>query len=154
MTATTLDRQTSARVTFAERHGWILVAALCGVMIVFGTGAFFSKPDPADPIVGSLCCTGERFSTVDPWVYAYAGEMGRYMGTFMFGMGLFGIVLAAVPLRRRERWAWLVLWYVPVLFAVHGFVLGSFPFDIAPLVLTASGLLLMARPVLGQRSGD
>jgi peptidoglycan/xylan/chitin deacetylase (PgdA/CDA1 family) len=45
----------------------------------------------------------------------------------------------------------VVLWYLPVLFLVHGFALGSFPFDIVPLALATGGLLLMARPVLGSR---
>jgi len=36
---------------------------------------------------------------------------------------------------------------VPILFAVHGFVLGSFPFDAVTLALGLIGLLLMIRPV-------
>jgi hypothetical protein len=75
------------------------------------------------------------------------------MGTYMAATGIFGLVLCAVPLRRGERWAWWTAWTVPALFAVHGFALGSFPFDIVPLALTTLGLLLMARPVLGGRAG-
>ncbi len=151
MTATVATtRPQRRRPTFPERHGWVLVAALCALMTVFGVSAFFLNPDPAQPIDGSLCCTGQQLSTVDPWVYDYAHEIARYMATFMFGMGLFGLLLAAIPLRRGERWAWVALWYVPVLFAVHGFVLGSFPFDVPPLLLTTLGLLLSARRVLGR----
>lgn len=151
MTTTTATPPVTRRLTFPERHGWVLVAALCTLMTVFGVSAFFLTPDPAEPITGSLCCTGEQLSTVDPWVYDYAHELARYMATFMFGMGLFGVLLAAIPLRRGERWAWVALWYVPVLFAVHGFVLGSFPFDIPPVVLTTLGLALSTRKVLGSR---
>ncbi len=64
-------------------------------------------------------------------------------------VGLLAVVLFG--LRRGERWAWAVLWWVPAMFAVHGFVLGSFPFDIVPLALTAGGLLLMVRPVFAPR---
>lgn len=150
MTSTTDARAESRPLTFPERHGWVLVAALCALMIVFGVSAFFLDSDPARPIDGSLCCTGQQLSTVAPWVSDYTDEIARYMATFMFGMGLFGLLLAAIPLRRGERWAWVALWYVPVLFAVHGFVLGSFPFDVPPLVLTTLGLLLSARKVLGR----
>jgi hypothetical protein len=151
MTVTiTPTRPQTRRPTFPERHGWVLVAALCALMTVFGVSAFFLTPDPAEPITGSLCCTGEQLSTVAPWAYDYTQELARYLGTYMVGTGVFGLVLATIPLRRGERWAWMVLWYVPVLFAVHGFVLGSFPFDIAPLVLSTLGLLLTVRPVLGR----
>ena len=150
MTTSTVSR----RLTFPERYGWVLVAALCTLMTVFGAMAFFLTPDPAAPIDGSLCCTGQQLSTADPWVFEYVHEIARYMATFMFGMGLFGLLLATVPLRRGEQWAWVVLWYVPVLFAVHGFVLGSFPFDIPPLVLTTLGLLLSARTVFGRPQRD
>lgn len=135
-----------------EAKGWILVGLLCGVMVLFSTQMMFTKPDPTTAITGSGCCNGERFSTAPTWTYDYAGELARYMGTFTLGMGLFGLALVLVPLRRRELWAWLVLWYVPVLFAVHGFWLGSFPFDIAPLALTTLGLLLMAGPVFRSRA--
>jgi hypothetical protein len=127
--------------------GWVLVALLCGVMILFSTEMYFSTMDPSEPISGSLCCNGDRFETAPTWTHDYAGELAKYMGTFTFGMGVFGMALVLVPLRRREPWAWVVLWYIPVLFAIHGFALGSFPFDIGPLVLTTLGLLLMARPV-------
>jgi hypothetical protein len=72
----------------------------------------------------------------------------------MIGMGVLGLTVCAVPLRRRERWAWYVAWVVPALFAVHGFALGSFPFDIVPLALTTLGLLLMVRPVFADPRGE
>jgi ATP/ADP translocase len=139
------------RPTFVERHGWVLVGLLALVMLLFGLMAFFGEPGRSTPITGSKCCNGEQFSTVAPWAYQYSGELARYMATYMFGSGLLALALVVFGLRRGERWAWTVLWWVPVLFAVHGFVLGSFPFDIAPLVLSAGGLLLMVRPVFGRR---
>lgn len=139
--------------TVVERNGWVLVGLLAVVMLVFGATAFFGDLGRSTPITGSECCNGRQFSTVAPWAYDYTGEIARYMATYMFGSGLFALALVLVPLRRRERWAWAVLWYVPALFAVHGFALGSFPFDSVPLALTAGGLLLMVRPVFGPRRG-
>ena len=79
MTATVAPTRTQTRrPTFPERYGWVLVAALCTLMTVFGVSAFFLTPDPAEPITGSLCCTGEQLSTVDPWAYDYAQELARY----------------------------------------------------------------------------
>ena len=134
-----------------EGKGWVLVALLSAVMMVFGAGAYFSGSDLEAPITGSGCCNGERLAELPAWGVAYLEEVTRYMATFMFGMGLFGFLLTVMALRRRQRWAWAVLWYVPALFAIHGFALGSFPFDVGPLVLSSLGLLLMVRPVFGER---
>jgi ATP/ADP translocase len=142
---------TTPTSTAIERKGWVLVGLLAVVMILFGLMAFFGGgPGRSAPITGSGCCNGERFDTVAAWAYDYTGEIARYMATYMFAAGLMALVLVLIPLRRGERWAWAVLWVVPLLFAVHGFVLGSFPFDIAPLALSSGGLLLMARPVFAK----
>lgn len=151
MTTLTVPRANSTRATFVERNGWVLLAFLAVVMILFGLSAFFGDPGRSTPITGSKCCNGEQFSTVAPWAYQYTGEIARYMATYMFGTGLLALALVVVPLRRHETWAWIVLWFVPALFAVHAFVLGAFPFDAVTLAISAAGLLLMARPVLTSR---
>ena len=151
MTSKATPGATRPAGTAVERWGWILVGLLAAVMVVFGLEAFFSHPAPNDVISGSGCCNGHRLSEAPSWVYQYAQEMGRYMGTFMFGTGLFGLAVIFSGLRAGRRWAWGVCWYVPALFAIHGFALGSFPFDIVPLALTALGQLLMIRPVFGRR---
>ena len=142
---------TTKPASVVERNGWILLGLLAVVMLVFGATAFFGGPGRSTPITGSTCCNGQQFSTVAPWAYQYTGEIARYMATYMFGTGLLALALVLVPLRRREPWAWGVLWFMPLIFAIHGFALGSFPFDIVPLALTAGGLLLMIRPVFGSR---
>lgn len=137
--------------TALERKGWVLLALLAAVMIVFGLQAYFSSESPTDAIAGSACCTGHRLSEAPAWVFRYGQELGKYLGTYMAGTGLFALAAIVFALRSGRRWAWIVCWYVPVLFLVHGFALGSFPFDIAPLALTTLGQLLMIRPVFGDR---
>lgn len=70
---------------------------------------------------------------MDAWAYEYTGEIARYMATYMLAGGVLTLVIVLIPLRRHERWAWFALRYLPVLFIVHGAVLGSFPFDHVPL---------------------
>jgi hypothetical protein len=146
------DRRTQSRLagTAVERKGWVLVALLAGVMVVFGLEAYFSQPSPHEAIVGSGCCTGQRFSDAPGWVFDYFNELGKYMGTFMVGTGLFGLAVVIGGVRMGRRWAWALAWYVPALFAIHGFALGSFPFDAVPLALSTVGQLLMIRPVFGR----
>jgi ATP/ADP translocase len=134
-----------------ERRGWVLLALLAAVMVVFGVEAFFAQDSATAVISGSGCCNGHRISEAPAWVYDYSIEQAKYMGTFMVGTGIFALALCLSGLRSARRWAWYVAWYVPVLFAVHGFVLGSFPFDIPTLALGILGLLLMVRPVFGAR---
>ena len=138
--------------TAVERRGWVLVALLAAVMVVFGLQAYFSAPSPDAPIVGSLCCTGERLSEAPPWVYDYAGELAKYMATYMVGTGVFALSVLIGGVRTGRRGAWWVAWCVPAIFAVHAFALGSFPFDLITCLITVAGQVLMIRPVFGPRS--
>ncbi|MDQ6934288.1 MAG: hypothetical protein M3130_03205 [Actinomycetota bacterium] len=67
----------------------------------------------------------------------------------MVGTGLFALTVILVGLRRGQRWAWAVCWYVLALFAFHAFALGSLPFDAVTMGITTVGMLLMIRPVFG-----
>ena len=49
----------------------------------------------------------------------------RAIGVASIGMGLFGVVITAIPYRRRERWAWFTLWYYPIFWIAH--LLGGLP---------------------------
>jgi len=43
----------------------------------------------------------------------------RALGIATTGMGFFGIVITLMPYRRKERWAWLTLWYYPIFWTLH-----------------------------------
>lgn len=43
----------------------------------------------------------------------------RAIGAASIGMGLFGVMVTAVAFKRRERWAYFVLWYYPVFWTAH-----------------------------------
>ena len=49
----------------------------------------------------------------------------RAIGVASIGMGLFGVMIAVIPYRRRERWAWFILWYYPIFWLAH--FLGELP---------------------------
>lgn len=148
--ATTESRPvTRSAGSAVERKGWVLVALLCVVMILFGIMVLSTMPDLDDPIVGSGCCDGRVLSSLDPWAIDYLHEMARYMGSYMLGTGILGLAVTIFGLRRRQRWAWAVLWFVPANFAYHAFVLEAFPFDLITGLITVTGLLLMVRPVFG-----
>lgn len=70
-------------------------------------------------------------------------------GMASIGLGLFGGLIASIPFRRRERWAWWALWFYPAFWALHLF--GHLPpgtdhvHQIVFIVLSVIGLLLPIR---------
>jgi hypothetical protein len=149
-------KESDVRVRLAgsavERKGWVLVALLAAVMVVFGLQAYFSSESASTPIVGSLCCTGKKLSDAPGWVYDYSLELAKYLGTYMVGTGVFALAVVIGGVRTGRRSAWYVAWGVPAIFAVHAFALGSMPFDLITGLITVAGQLLMVRPVFGARS--
>jgi uncharacterized protein YjeT (DUF2065 family) len=70
----------------------------------------------------------------------------RAIGVASIGMGLFGTIITATAFRRRERWAWIALWYYPVFWTAH--LVGNLPpgqdhvHQVIFIVLSLLGLLL------------
>jgi uncharacterized membrane protein HdeD (DUF308 family) len=70
----------------------------------------------------------------------------RTIGVASIGMGLFGVMIAVIPYRGRERWAWFTLWYYPIFWLAH--FLGGLPpgqdhiHQIVFIVLSLVGLLI------------
>ena len=73
----------------------------------------------------------------------------RALGMASIGMGVFGLLITAIPYRRRERWAWWALWYYPVFWSAH--LLGGLPpgrdhiHQVLFIVLSLLGLVLPIR---------
>lgn len=78
----------------------------------------------------------------DPLLY-------RADGLASTGLGLFGGLLALLPFRRRERWAWFALWFYPLFWVVH--LVGRLPpgkdhiHQVVFVVLSLAGLLIPVR---------
>ena len=70
----------------------------------------------------------------------------RAIGAASIGMGLFGAMITLTAFRRRERWAYFTLLYLPVFWAAH--LIGNLPpgqdhiHQVAFIVLSLVGLLL------------
>jgi hypothetical protein len=82
--------------------------------------------------------------------------LARADGVALTGMGLFGTVITLIPFRRRERWAWAVLWFYPLFWLAH--LLGRLPpgkdhvHQVVFILLSLAGLLVPARAFFGSES--
>jgi uncharacterized membrane protein HdeD (DUF308 family) len=81
----------------------------------------------------------------------------RTIGVASIGMGLFGVMIAVIPYRRRERWAWFTLWYYPIFWLAH--FLGGLPpgqdhiHQIVFIVLSLVGLLISMSDFFARGAG-
>ncbi len=79
------------------------------------------------------------------------------IGVASIGMGLFGILITVIPYRRRERWAWFVLWYYPIFWSAH--LLGGLPpgqdhiHQVVFIVFSVAGLLLPVNAFFARGAG-
>ncbi len=79
----------------------------------------------------------------------------RAIGVALIGMGIFGVLITTIAYRRRERWAWFVLWYYPVFWTAH--LVGGLPpgkdhvHQIVFIALSLLGLLLPVREFFPRR---
>lgn len=80
----------------------------------------------------------------------------RADGAASTGLGLFGTLIALIPYRRRERWAWFALWFYPAFWVVH--LVGRLPpgkdhiHQVVFIVLSLVGLLLPVRQFFHESS--
>lgn len=111
--------------TVAVRVGWVCLLVVGVGVLVFGVLA---------------ACFGR-----DPLL--------RADGVALTGMGLFGVVVTLIPFRRRERWAWLVLWFYPLFWSAH--LVGQLPpgkdhvHQVVFIVLSLVGLVVPTRAFWG-----
>ncbi|MET7996701.1 hypothetical protein ABZU76_38040 [Amycolatopsis sp. NPDC005232] len=112
------------RAGAALSGGWICLVAVSLGVLGFGAGVALAPP------------------AGDELLY-------RADGLASIGVGLFGGLLALVPFRRRERWAWFALWFYPVFWVAH--LVGQLPpgkdhiHQVVFLALSLLGLLVPAR---------
>ncbi len=81
----------------------------------------------------------------------------RTIGVSSIGMGIFGVMITVIPLRRGERWSWFTLWYYPIFWLAH--LLGGLPpgqdhvHQIVFIILSLAGLLLSMGTFFPHRLG-
>ena len=80
-----------------EKYGWMILSANAIL------GIFAAVLTNAPSLLRAL---GPHFDTAYPIMGA--------LGTALVGFNVFALVMALIPYRRYERWAWYTLWMLPL----------------------------------------
>jgi hypothetical protein len=79
----------------------------------------------------------------------------RAIGAASIGMGIFGTMITLTAFRRRERWAYFTLWYLPLFWTAH--LIGNLPpgqdhiHQVVFIILSLAGLLIPFDRFLGRQ---
>jgi membrane protein insertase Oxa1/YidC/SpoIIIJ len=137
------------------RDGTWIIFFILGVLGVATAPILLSGrvPNPPSPET----TTGLTFDQIVarvPGIDTYVASISRQLGNFMLVSGVLMALVAAVPFRRGERWAWFGLWTVPLLLLIQ-FVDSNFGrgwwLDLGLLPVTIAGLLLPYRKFFPKR---
>src|SRR5215211_8026096 len=108
----------------------------CGLMIL-----------SASALLGIVAAVVTTF----PPLYVFSSSLyeGVYpimgaLGTALVGFNILALVMALIPYRRGERWAWYTLWVLPMLWLSHFVFSPDLPYLMLAL-LTTVGLVLPYR---------
>jgi hypothetical protein len=136
-----------------ERYAWVIPFVM-GLFFLLSMAVTFLFPvilTGAEGAVESL--TGSTFSQLaasSPGLGNYIYYLIRILAIFSAGLGAFLAVVSATAYRKREVWAWYLIWVVPVLFlldAVNDYYAFRYV-DVSSVVIAlilVAGLLLPYR---------
>jgi hypothetical protein len=111
-----------------EKYGWMILAASA----VLG-------------IVAAVLTTLPPLSWfTDPVIVTAYSIMGAW-GVTWAGFNVFALILALIPFRRGERWAWYTLWMLPLLWLSLFALAPDLRLYLALAIITALGLILPYR---------
>jgi hypothetical protein len=136
-----------------EKYAWVIITVL-GVLIMVGgiphSMGVNSDPETPESIIGMEL---SEFEVSTPGFFELYDFYFRAGGWSDMGFAFFIIVISATAYRRGERWAWYILWSLPVFFLGHAAITMSFGASIAHLIpflavfttISIVGLLLPIR---------
>ena len=136
-----------------EKYAWVIISSIGVLTLVGGTPhALGVNSDPAtvEKIIGMAL---SEFKVSTPMFFDLYDFYFRAGGWSDMGFAFFVTVISATAYRRGEKWAWYILWSVPVFFLGHAAITMSMgpstshliPFLTLFVTLSLLGLLLPIR---------
>jgi hypothetical protein len=128
----------------STKRAWIIFFVL-GILTVAAAPIQLlgNPPDPPSP-KGFTGLTSDEIAARIPGMADYISSVSRQLGNFMLATGLLMAVVAAVPFRKGERWAWYTMWVAPLLVLIQ--LINSrggngWQFDLGFVIIGAAGLV-------------
>lgn len=141
-----------------ERLGWVLIALTGLPFLIFGISAMLfgvslsdfpvGLPGGPEAVSSTTGVTWDEVVSEQPTTMTLLRGVSRVAGLAFLGFGLLVVAVASVPFRRGERWAWFVLWIVPVFMVallIHELNGGFVEMPVLMLGMSLAGLLLPYR---------
>ena len=136
-----------------EKYAWVIIAIIGALILAGGIPHVLgdnSSPEIVESFVGMSISEFKASNQNFYDVYDYYFRGGGWSD---MGFGFFVLVTSATAYRRGERWAWNILWSVPVFFLGHAAIALNFgqstasliPFLSVFVVLSILGLLIPIR---------
>ncbi len=140
-----------------EKYAWVVPSAM-GLFFFFSSVAVLISPGiftGAEGMIQSL--TGGPFSQLSPGLQNYIYWLIRVFGFTGLGLGGFLTVVSATAYKKGERWAWYVMWIMPVTFLIdmlNDFSATAYVDDMSIIILAifVVGLLLPYRKFFGPKA--
>ena len=127
-----------------EKYAWILlfITGIHGLVLTFGSTTTSSLADTF-ALKNFTGLTWDELVAKGSGIASFAKYLERDFGVMILGWSILLMGIAYVPYRRGERWAWYLLWIVPI-FHLGAIAIGDAKFLVAT-ILALLGLILPIR---------
>jgi cell division protein FtsW (lipid II flippase) len=133
-----------------QKYAWIMISII-GAFYVFSGLVFLAGLNLDPPLFNKLIGQSlGAFNSANPDKATAMTYLFHGVGLFGLGLGLFTIAISFKPYRRFEKWAWYIVWYLPIILlisAAANYIDGgqSWPGGLIFFVISLAGLFLPYR---------
>jgi hypothetical protein len=99
------------------KYAWIALLAVSVLSLTIGVGDYFLAGDGDPALAETMTGTPwDEMKKATPRIVNLTNLLSRILGAWLIGFSILGIGVSLIPYRRGERWAWYVLWSMPLAF--------------------------------------
>ena len=141
-----------------EKYAWTLLFAFGIFALFFASFSLLGMTGDPQQTQSTTRMTAGEIAGSSPRIANYIEGQERYVGVSILTVVVFGNAVVAVPYRKGEKWAWYVMWMLPVFLigvTVNDLILGGALWALGPFLVIVSllGLLLPYRKFFPKASG-
>ena len=102
-----------------QKYAWVVLLAVSTLSLLIGLGDFILAGDGDPALVETMTGTSWTETEVSsPRVANLVNLLSRILGAWLIGFSILGIGISAMAYRKGEKWAWYILWALPLTYAL------------------------------------